>query len=128
MNLRFQSVEARSQFMTILLCLVPVAATCFTWMHLYDAHWKTISEQEAADIAQRAVVAHVNGLRAEGFNIRPVDGWRLTGTNAQPPAWRVVLRAIGSTSQVNFVEVTFSSGSNGWTIDVPVIYRNGPQN
>ena len=127
-----------SRLATVLLCLAPILAAVFAWWYPYYYHWRTISEEEAANIAQKLAANFVRKLRAdedrhvisednwhdrlrwylaqpeaEDRGVTSVTNWLLIQTNARPLDWRVTFR-VGNGQSDKLVDVIVTNGPSGW--------------
>lgn len=100
--------------MTVLLCLPPILGAGYVWGYCYYQYWRVIPLEEAAKRAQEAIVKRVEKLRSEGMDLRPVDTWRLLGTNAEPMEWSVEFRVIRPDSKRVMIGFVVTNGSAGW--------------
>lgn len=112
--LKFSPKFARLDLITVLLCVPPILAAGSVWGYCYYRYWRVIPREEAAALAQEAVVKRVEKLRAEGMDLRPVDSWRLLGTNAEPMEWSVEFRVIRPNSKRAMISFVVTNGSPGW--------------
>lgn len=112
--MKFVPNYARSSLITVLLCLPPILGAGYVWGHCYYRYWRVIPLEEAAKLAQEAIVKRVEKLRSEGMDLRPVDNWRLLETNAEPMEWSVELRVIRPDSKKVMIGFVVTNGSAGW--------------
>ncbi len=83
------------------------------WWYPYYHHWRTISEEEAANIAQELAVRHVKRLGGQGLGLTSVTNWLLIQTNRRPLYWDVKLIVDADKSEKE-VYMTVTNGPSGW--------------